>query len=103
MVAHLSGRGGDGGGESVGVGGGAAGGMHQPGPAVAQSGVGDVGELAVIGEAPDEGLLGDLRPAGVADRDAGDLLGTGDSRVCRSTRKAGAGGGRRCVSELRLG
>lgn len=82
MVAHSADRGGGGGGEFAGVrvGGRAAGGMHQPGPAVAQPGVGDVGELVVIGEASDEGSLSDPPPPDVADRDASELLSAGYAR-----------------------
>jgi hypothetical protein len=63
---HAAGRPGESAG--AGVDAGAAGEVDQPCPAVAEPSVGEMGELAVIGETPDQGLLGDADPWQVAGR-----------------------------------
>lgn len=53
------------------------GGVEESGPAVAQRHVAEVGELGLIGDAPDEGILGEMLPLCVAEREPGELLGSG--------------------------
>jgi hypothetical protein len=65
------------------------GGDEDAGGAVAQGGVADLADLRWIGEALAEGLDGLVLTVGVAEGEAGELLGAGQARRAVATRRAG--------------
>src|SRR6266540_893398 len=57
----------------------APGGLVEPGPAVAEAGVGDAGELGRVGKTVGEGVFGYVLAGGVGGGEGGQLLGAGDA------------------------
>src|SRR5690606_40854861 len=62
------------------VGGGTGDGLYEPRPTVAEGGVGELGELLVVGQTSGQGLLGLPLPVTVAEGEAGELLGRSEER-----------------------
>jgi hypothetical protein len=56
------------------------GGLYEPGPAVAQRDVAELGQLPLVGDASSQGLLRTPLPLGVGERQGGELLSTGQAR-----------------------